>query len=44
MNGSEHNDSFNEDGSTKTNYSGGVQGGISGMDIYFNIAFKLYLL
>ena len=41
MNGSEHNDSFNEDGSTKTNYSGGVQGGISnGMDIYFNIAFK----
>ena len=41
MNGSEHNDSFNEDGSTITNYSGGVQGGISnGMDIYFNIAFK----
>ena len=41
MNGSEHNDSFNEDGSTKTNYSGGVQGGISnGMDINFNVAFK----
>ena len=41
MKGSEHNDSFNEDGSTKTNYSGGVQGGISnGMEIYFNIAFK----
>ena len=35
------NDSFNEDGSTKTNYSGGVQGGISnGMDINFNVAFK----
>lgn len=41
MKGSEHNDQFNTDGSTKTNYSGGVQGGISnGMDIYFNIAFK----
>ena len=41
MNGSDHNDSFNSDGSTKTNYSGGIQGGISnGMDIYFNVAFK----
>lgn len=41
MKGSEHNDSFNSDGSTKTNYSGGVQGGISnGMDIYFRVAFK----
>jgi chorismate synthase len=41
MNGSEHNDQFNPDGSTKTNYSGGIQGGISnGMDIYFNVAFK----
>jgi len=41
MKGSEHNDSFNADGSTKTNRSGGVQGGISnGMDIYFNVAFK----
>lgn len=41
MKGSEHNDLFETDGSTKTNYSGGVQGGISnGMDIYFNIAFK----
>ncbi len=39
--GSAHNDLFNEDGSTKTNYSGGIQGGISnGMDIYFNVAFK----
>ena len=39
--GSEHNDLFNSDGSTKTNYSGGIQGGISnGMDIYFNVAFK----
>ncbi len=41
MLGSEHNDKFNEDGSTKTNKSGGIQGGISnGMDIYFNVAFK----
>lgn len=41
MLGSQHNDLFNPDGSTKTNYSGGVQGGISnGMDIYFNVAFK----
>ncbi|MFN6021958.1 MAG: chorismate synthase [Bacteroidota bacterium] len=45
MKGSEHNDSFfaNDDGniSTKTNYSGGIQGGISnGMDIYFRAAFK----
>lgn len=41
MNGSEHNDLFNEDGSTQTNYSGGIQGGISnGMDIYFKVAFK----
>tara|TARA_B100001063_G_scaffold117660_1_gene109878 strand:+ start:487 stop:1551 length:1065 start_codon:yes stop_codon:yes gene_type:complete len=39
--GSEHNDLFNSDGSTKTNHSGGIQGGISnGMDIYFNVAFK----
>ncbi|GGG45787.1 chorismate synthase [Croceivirga lutea] len=41
MLGSQHNDSFNADGTTKTNKSGGVQGGISnGMDIYFNVAFK----
>ena len=41
MYGSDHNDAFNNDGSTKTNYSGGIQGGISnGMDIYFNVAFK----
>lgn len=41
MKGSEHNDLFNADGSTKTNLSGGVQGGISnGMDIYFRVAFK----
>jgi chorismate synthase len=41
MKGSDHNDQFNSDGSTKTNYSGGIQGGISnGMDIYFNVAFK----
>lgn len=41
MKGSEHNDSFNSDGTTKTNLSGGIQGGISnGMDIYFRVAFK----
>ncbi|WP_417236111.1 chorismate synthase [Bizionia paragorgiae] len=41
MKGSEHNDVFNPDGSTKTNLSGGIQGGISnGMDIYFRVAFK----
>ncbi len=39
--GSEHNDLFNTDGTTKTNLSGGIQGGISnGMDVYFNVAFK----
>ncbi|APU70022.1 chorismate synthase [Christiangramia flava] len=41
MRGSEHNDQFNPDGTTKTNLSGGIQGGISnGMDIYFKVAFK----
>lgn len=45
LKGSEHNDSFfaADDGNiaTKTNYSGGIQGGISnGMDIYFRAAFK----
>ena len=39
--GSNHNDLYNNDGTTQTNQSGGVQGGISnGMDIYFNVAFK----
>lgn len=41
LKGSQHNDLFNEDGSTKTNHSGGVQGGISnGEDIYFKVGFK----
>tara|TARA_Y100000385_G_scaffold285112_1_gene344431 strand:+ start:8043 stop:9101 length:1059 start_codon:yes stop_codon:yes gene_type:complete len=41
MRGSQHNDIFNPDGSTQTNLSGGIQGGISnGMDIYFRVAFK----
>ena len=41
MKGSEHNDLFNNDGTTTTNLSGGIQGGISnGMDIYFRVAFK----
>lgn len=41
--GSELNDVFENRGGirTKTNYSGGIQGGISnGEDIYFNVAFK----
>ncbi|MEM9888036.1 MAG: chorismate synthase [Bacteroidota bacterium] len=44
MRGSEHNDIFykeQEQIKTKTNNSGGIQGGISnGMDIYFRVAFK----
>lgn len=41
LRGSAHNDPYNADGTTKTNNSGGIQGGISnGMDIYFNVAFK----
>jgi chorismate synthase len=44
MKGSEHNDIMvSNDGqvTTKTNYSGGIQGGLSnGMPIYFNVAFK----
>ena len=44
MTGAEHNDVFDKNEKkivTKTNYSGGVQGGISnGMPIYFNVAFK----
>lgn len=41
MTGKEHNDLFNSDFSTKTNLSGGIQGGISnGMDVYFRVAFK----
>lgn len=41
MTGMDHNDLFNEDFTTKSNLSGGIQGGISnGMDIYFRVAFK----
>jgi len=45
MKGSDHNDEYFTDDSgkvqTKTNFSGGIQGGISnGMDIYFRVAFK----
>jgi chorismate synthase len=44
MYGSEHNDEFyQEEGKvrTRTNFSGGIQGGISNAeDIYFNVAFK----
>ncbi len=42
--GSEQNDRFFNDGghiNTRTNHSGGIQGGISnGQDIYFRVAFK----
>lgn len=42
--GSQHNDAFYKEGNkvkTKTNLSGGIQGGISnGEDIYFKVAFK----
>jgi len=45
MRGSEHNDEFYMDNSgrvrTRTNNSGGIQGGISnGEDVYFRVAFK----
>lgn len=44
MKGSEHNDLFTVTANkvaTKTNHSGGIQGGISnGEDIYFRVAFK----
>jgi chorismate synthase len=44
MRGSEHNDTFEVRAGrirTSTNYSGGIQGGISnGEDIYFRVAFK----
>ena len=41
MKGSEHNDVIQPDGSTKTNHSGGIQGGISnGAPVYFRVAFK----
>ncbi len=41
MKGSVHNDLFRRDFTTETNYSGGIQAGISnGEDIYFRVAFK----
>lgn len=44
LKGSEHNDAFVKSGrqiATRTNHSGGIQGGISnGEDIYFKVAFK----
>ncbi len=44
MRGSQHNDAFYRDGErvrTRTNFSGGIQGGISnGEPIYFNVGFK----
>jgi len=48
MTGSEHNDLFNEDGTTKSNLSGGIQGGISnGMDIsesLSNLSLRFFVL
>lgn len=39
--GSEQNDIFEREGKTRSNHSGGIQGGISnGQDIYFRVAFK----
>lgn len=39
--GSQHNDTILPGGRTATNFSGGIQGGISnGEDIYFRVAFK----
>ncbi len=44
MRGSQHNDAFYREGErirTRTNFSGGIQGGISnGEPIYFNVGFK----
>lgn len=44
LNGSQHNDAYYKEGDkvrTRTNHSGGIQGGISnGEDIYFRVAFK----
>lgn len=41
MRGSAHNDIWLEKGKTKTNHSGGIQGGISnGMEIVFRLALK----
>ncbi|NNE28800.1 MAG: chorismate synthase, partial [Saprospiraceae bacterium] len=44
LRGSKHNDAFYKEGDrivTKSNHSGGVQGGITnGMDVYFSLAFK----
>ncbi|MFZ9981589.1 MAG: chorismate synthase [Cyclobacteriaceae bacterium] len=44
LKGSAHNDEFYNDGDrtrTRTNHSGGVQGGITnGEEVYFNVAFK----
>lgn len=45
MKGSDHNDAYYADNDgkvkTSTNFSGGIQGGISnGLDIYFRVAFK----
>ncbi len=41
MKGSEHNDTYGEDGKRRSNHAGGVEGGIStGEDLVFRTAFK----
>lgn len=41
MKGSQHNDTYNDQGQIQSNHAGGILGGISnGQEIYFRIAFK----
>ncbi len=41
MRGSEHNDTYDQEGNRISNHAGGIEGGIStGEEIYFRVAFK----